>query len=371
MATSTPPAPVATPKPTVNNSKKSFLGGKLSRGMAAAIAAVVLAVGGAGAYFGVIVPSKPENVLKKAVITSLEQQDKLTIKGKISFEDLKAESGELRAVDVDLTVGWDDDAQKMLVSVEANVAGIKLPVELRVVDKNIYFKLGDLNSVINAAGLAGNEYAAILEEINNSIANQWFVIDNNFLKQFKAECITDFTTDEDIQFVIDAYKENDFATVKSSSKEQLNGKSAHRMVLNIDSEKAKTFLKKLEDAPTSKKQRESGCLGGDSSTSNSEEEFAKELSKRNNELVVWVQDGRVVKAEATSSTSDNKVTFTATIEYVAPTIDKPTDAKPVTDLLSEFGPALEGFDFSQGTTDTPTDLGDLQDFEVPSEFEVN
>ncbi|HUP26531.1 MAG TPA: hypothetical protein VM124_02715, partial [Candidatus Limnocylindrales bacterium] len=226
--------------------------------LVAAVAAVLVVIGGsAAAYYAVVVPNKPENVLKKA-INNTALQKKTKFDGKLNYESTDP-AAEVKAVNVTFNGAADTEANNFSSAFEVTASGAKLPIEIRHVDKSIFFKIGDLASVKGLAQTAAPEYGVVVDELNKKVANQWIEVDETLLKQANADCAlnTSFAlTQEDMDILQKRFQQVPFASVKSTSDDKVNGKSAIKYEIEIDDNKGAEYIKGLDELPLVKKIKE-------------------------------------------------------------------------------------------------------------------
>ncbi len=174
------------------SANKSPLKKLLSIPVIAGIAALLLA-GGAGAYFGVVVPNKPENIWKKSLSNTSKGLDKLIAYSK-QKKDIKGTKlsgnfrGEASGVVADGSFEGKSYEQNSEFKADIGAAGARVNLEIlsNVPDgsKNpdIYFKAKGLASIGKVLGSASPEISDSL----TSFDNQWYVLDHTALDQIEA-----------------------------------------------------------------------------------------------------------------------------------------------------------------------------------------
>ena len=178
------PTPSTTnPQPVTNmaesgSGKPSRFGSKKAKLAGIIVAAIVLlGAVGAGAYYGVYLPNTPNNVLKSS-ISNLLKQNQVSGKGSASFSGKDSIAGN---INYDLKADMEKGTSAMVV--EASFSGVKLPLEVRAVDKNLYVKVGDLDTIKSlAAGALGPETGSVVDEISKEVSNKWTEIDSSLIK---------------------------------------------------------------------------------------------------------------------------------------------------------------------------------------------
>lgn len=336
-----PVTPPSVPDPLPTKKRKHLK-------LVAIIVAIIVLVGGgaAAAYVGIMVPNKPENVLKKAV-ANMASQSTVSVKGSLAIRV----TGE-PAVSFDINVNMlhlDTAKKTMLLDVEATYAGIKIPLETRYVDGSVYFKLGDLSGLktllMGVNGVDGKEVDKLFDLLGSKVSNQWIEIDKSLLAYAGADCSLDKmfgvmnqdTADTSSKLLADSqYK---FFTVQSTSKDTVDGQSATKFDVHIDKAKLLAYSNQLKD--TSGYKALAGCNGAsqqdqtDPTVQNAAEETTIDT------LNVWVDGSKQVKrvklATTTGSDTTTQMTLDLTFLDQAVTVDKPANAKPAMQLLTELG----------------------------------
>lgn len=337
--TETQPVQTAEPvKPVRKFDKK-----KLTLLALIAAVGVVLLGGGAGAYYGVIVPNKPENVLKTATKNFLLQRQ-MSAKGKLSV-DMTAKDAELKNITVNFTSASDNDKKAFNVNLEASASGVKLPVEVRGVEQNLYFKVGDLSSLKSVAALAGApEASAIIDSMGSKVSNQWIEVDQSLLKQVNASCTTDAFngfTQKDVDQLFKIYNENTFVTVKGTAKDTVDGVKTTKYDLKFDKTKAEAFGKKLDTLDALKKISECGkSANGDTG---GDKEIKDDMSDTQVTFQVWVDGSKRIK-QIELKVVDKEATGTTTIIMTNEKVNitKPEGAKPLMQILGDFSQLFGG-----------------------------
>lgn len=340
--------PASSQQPTVGGASasggsSSFLGKikNIPKKTAIIIAVVVIVLlgGSAAAYFGVVVPNKPQNVVKKTIENTLTME-KFSGKGSASFE---SKGEDKTAVTANYSLQGDTTKNASAGQIEVAVTGIKVPFEYRAVEKALYLKVGDLSTVeslIAAQAGAGSE--AYIKEITGKVTNKWIEFDESLLKSYtsdKCSLLSGDTklTEQDVKKLLELYDQNMFIDVKSTSKEKIDGKSVTKAELGLNKDKAKAFGKELEQVEYFKKIDK--CLGEDkSATDTASEEFKGDAS-----FTVWIDKGKnLVKFELkmTDDESSIKADFTYNDDKVD--IQKPEGAVPAMQIISELSPLFGG-----------------------------
>lgn len=309
--------------------------------------AFLLLGGSAAAYFGVIVPNKPENILKKA-ISNLSNQSTFSLKGDISAG---ATAGSAASLDVNIKMLHVDPAQKtMLLDTDVTAGGVKVPLEARYVGDSAYVKLGDLSSLKTLLAASGGsaEVTALVDAIDSKVSNQWIEIDKTLLGSADADCSINglFTTfNKDTAAASDkllADSQYKFFTVKSSTKDTVDDQATTKFELTIDKAKLLAYGNKLKDTAGYKALAD--CAGNQQSQASSATQTAQNTTI--DTFNVWVDGSKHIKrVQLAIATTDAGESIRTTIDFTfldqTVTVDKPANAKPVTRLFSELAPLLK------------------------------
>lgn len=339
------PTPLTTPTPepgpTAPVSRFSFLTNKNNRLVAliAGVAFIVLG-GSAAAYYAVMVPNKPENILKTAVSKQLQKEQQAS-KGKLSL-DFKEENAQIKNATIQFKAATDSSKNAFSAELEAAVSGIKLPLEARGIDNSLYMKVGDLGSIRGVAGLAGGEMASILVDgIGEKLSNQWIEIDESMLKQSGTGCTADIGsrfTKQDVDQLLNLYGESPFVSVTGKTKDKIDGKDVTKYDLGVDKQEARDFAASLQDFEPVKKLKD--CIDQATEDGDSEPDSdttTEIIEKTDISLAAWVDGGKNLRQlELTGSDDDMGVTILITFTDDSVDIQKPAGAKPITEVLGDF-----------------------------------
>lgn len=304
----------------------------------------VLGGGSAAAYYGVVVPNKPENILKAAVKNTLMQKSvtaKTHIEGKVDGAAYKAE----------LTIKGSQEKKAASVDAQLTVSGFTFSGEIRYVDKSAYVKVGDLSNITSILGAAGNEQLSTLATaLNTKVANQWFEIDDTLLKTGDADCLLQSDaslTEADFQILASAYSKNPFVTISKTSSDTVNGKAATKYELVIDDKKADAYGGTFNNLSVIKKIDE--CA---KKTNNDNQSFDQDITSTVKDatsgtgktpFTLWVDKSSKTISQLSIETTDQQekqdkmeAKIDATFDYAAVSVDKPSGAKPITSLVGEL-----------------------------------
>lgn len=337
---STPSQPVVSGGIASGSSKKSFAGLKA---LPLAIGIALLVVGGSvGAYLGVIMPNKPENVLKTA-FENTAKQTQVNFNGVGKFESTKP-NADIKAFNIEYNGKVDSQKNIFQTEMKFTASGVSLPVDIRKVDTSLYLRFGDLKTIQNLAGTAAPEYAQLISLFGDKISNQWIEIDETLLKQSEeANCAlnTSLTlTDGDIELLKSKYESSPFITTDSTSSEDVNGRAAFKYDLTLNAAKANEFGKVFDELSAIKALKE--CSRDDSDITDDIEDDTEDAK-----ITLWVdkQDKTITKirSEITENEADD-TDFTGFVEitmsYDPVTIEKPEGARPAMDIISELQATL-------------------------------
>jgi hypothetical protein len=341
MVTPVTSAPIASATPT--KSRFGFLKTKRAKLALVVVAVlVVLGAGSAGAYFGVIVPNKPENVLKSAIANTLKERQ-VSYDGTVDVQAVdSSKAGATPATSVTFKGGSDLDKNATKAEVSVTVSGVKVQGEVRYVDQTGYVKLGDLTAIKNLATAYSPDAASAISKVEN----QWIEIDKTLLKQAKADCVLDTKltiSDADLKMLSDAYTKTPFTTITSTTSDPVNGKAATKFELSIDDNKLGDYAKNFDNLSVVKQLK--SCAPQVSDKAN----YSDLKDNDKTPLTLWVDKGtkRIVKIAGHTTAQDEKKdntkgTASVTLSYGPVTVDKPANAKPIMTLISEFAPLFSG-----------------------------
>lgn len=338
---------------TSNKKRNTFL---------AAVAAGVLLLGaGAGAYWGVIVPNQPENVLKAAVANTLKQE-RVTYDGVLEYQEANAsESLAMPATKMAFKGGMDMKNHTLQMSLDTTVGGVSVPVELRYLEKTGYVKLGDLGPVKAWAEGFVPEAGPLLDKVSN----QWIEIDSTLVKQAKADCILDGSyalNDADLKLLGDAYEKNRFATIRSSSSDKVGDAAATKYEIELDDNKLAAYVKEFEKLSFFKKLKE--CIGPEETEPFNTRDLA---DGDKTPLTLWVDRKTKLITKIAGKTTEQdakkdnlKGEISVVFGYGAVNVQKPEGAKPVMEFMAELqavtGGLLGGFGDGAGNGSTAADV---------------
>lgn len=317
--------------------------------LAVIVMVLLLLVGGsAAAYLGIIRPqSDPQAILRDALRNTLAQK-RGVFNGTFTYENTKEkEDSPIRSFIFNFKGQSDIEQNVSQLEMDITAAGVKLPVELRQVDNSIFFKLGDLGSIKGAVALYNPAFTGVVDEVSRTVSNQWVEIDETLLKQWGADCTLNTSlalTEDDIKLLMDTYQNNAFATIKSTTNEDLNGKAAVKYEIDVDDNKLAEYGKGLKDLSMVKKLKE--C-----DPSMSDELDTKELADNDTTpLILWVDKGSKTIAKVRMDSTKQDLEKSNMKGYIEVSTDfgatvnvaRPEGAKPLMQLVGELGPVFQG-----------------------------
>lgn len=285
--------PVGTQAPVTVGSQPSNVGKKsgfkkLGIVPIIVIAIVLLASVGAGAYFGVIAPNKPENVWKRSLKNTGKGFDKLLtyaqqqkdVKGSKVSGTFNAESS---GVVVDGTFEGKTYEKNSSYKADIGAAGARINAEILsnvpegATSPDVYIKVKGVDSISSLLGAENPQLSAQLAQLDN----QWYVIDHTLFDQLQSTAArseggkTPQLTAEDIiaiqAAVTKVNNEHLFTTdpnkavlkvVTTVGKETVDGRSMYHYKVAFDKEHLKTYVTAMKDELKTTKLAESYAQDG-------------------------------------------------------------------------------------------------------------
>lgn len=316
-----------------------------------AIAAVAL-IGGssAAAYFGVVVPNKPENKLLSA-LSDLAGQKELVTEGTV---DVKSTDG----IAVALNYKAETNLEKNQLGIAGTVgfSGTQFPYEIRYVDKNIYAKVGGLDGLSKINNSKANDFLSYAKTLT-SINDKWYVVDRSYLQAVgdEASCATDISfvlTKDDISMLKSAYQKHPLFKVKSTSAVKVgNDETTKYDVEPASDPEAVAFAKELNGLSVVKKVNDCLKTGGSNNTIDKKVESAGKAETANGTMAFYIsKDKKIKKLELETKDKGSTVKITAGFTYKQVSVAAPEGAKPIQELLGGlFGGGLDDLS-SPGST---------------------
>lgn len=326
------PPPAAAPPSARKRSFKPFL--------IALVALLVIGGGSAAAYFGIVVPNQPSNVLKTALINSL-QQTQVSANG--SFEVSPATDSGV-AYKGTISSASDTVAKTADLQVTLTVSGISFPVETRLVNKSFYVKVGDLGTVASLAQAFSPDAGSFVQSISKDISNKWIVVDSTLLEEdptIKCVLNTSWTLSAaDIKLLENQYGKHPFTDITKASADTIDGKPAEKFLISIDDDKgAAYFDSTLSNLSVIKNLQK--CPGASSTGSTSTKSSLADHDKT--PLTIWVDKAskRIVQITSNSTAQDSRklnLSGSATLKfsYGHVSITAPADAEPAVQVWADI-----------------------------------
>lgn len=321
---------------------------KLFIAIAGILAGLMLLGGGiAAAYVGVVLPNKPENVLKRAFANTLKEKE-MTVDGQFKAKAVDSTKEDaMPAIKASYNGKFNSIEKASELTLKLTVSGVEFPLDLRYVDGNAYARVGDISALTALAGgyaasfgLDQAQLGPVVQNVSSLISNQWIVFDSTMLTDSGVSCVTDTNlalTDQDIELLGKLYTKHSFAKINSHSDDSIGGKSAIKYELSIDDNKMAqfiedknleglSFLKALKKCQDPEKLNTSGLADNDITP-----------------ITIWVDKGtkRIVRfasqsAKQVAQKSNFEAAVDATIAYGKVSVTKPENAKPAMQLWGEL-----------------------------------
>jgi hypothetical protein len=336
--------------PSFNQQQAKSKNKKVLKLVAVVVVALLLIGGGsAAAYFGYVVPNKPESILQDAFVNTLKQQQ-VNYDGSVTIDPVDPKAADAMP-SMKMTFKGQGDNTKHAGSgvFKVTVSGVDFSFEVRYVDQNLYFKLGDVATLKAVLTPYFGDYpglGAAFDTASKKLSNQWLEVDSTLIKQAVGSCAVDFNTsfsDSDIKLLQDQFKSKPFITIDSHSVDVVNGKAALKYQLTADNDKSIQYFKGLKGLSIVK---EIDKCTDDAASKALDDESGKDGSKV--PVTVWVDKAtkRIVKIGLASTDQDAKKdnlkgVADVTLSYGAVNVTAPEGAKPALQVLSELQAELE------------------------------
>lgn len=352
--------PAAVTAAAVAGTQSKSGGKKKKLGLAAGIviAIFILLAGGAGAYFGIVLPNQPQKIVQDALVntTNTEKFKTSQFEGEVNFS-----GGEVSKVLSGVTFqgGSNAEAKSFDLKISLNTAVTKIGLDARTTDgKEFYIRVSGLegldkllaaygggSSSIEAAMMA--QYAPIINKINN----QWYSIDQSLLSQIPGadtSVATQELNSEDTKKLGAIYKEHQFLNIdKKLADQDIHGVASYHVQATVNKEKLKGFLEAVKAANIKSMPLEQKDIDDVTKADFSKYPFEMWVSKKNRlitQLAISVEDkGTTYKMRVALKDINKPVT-----------VEKPADAKSILELIGELTPSLSG---GSSSDTTPSLLG--------------
>jgi hypothetical protein len=323
--------------------------------------AVLLIVGGgaAAAYVGVIVPNKPANVLKTALLNSLQQSQ-------VSFTGSVAGSSSGLSYKVAVNGAENTAAKASDVQLNVTVSGITFPIEARLVNQNIYVKIGDLGTITSLINGFDPSAASLTQSVSSQISNKWILIDSTLVNEAGLSCVLNTSlslTKADTNILATQFVKQPFAVINTSAGDTLNGQKVEKYNVTIDDNKLAAYSKGLGSLSVVKAL--SDCQKSGSSASSSADSAVTSVlaDGQKTPLTIWVNKStkRIVQIGAQSTTGTgqdaSQVSGVLDFTYNKVSITAPANAEPALQLIASLSSSLQASGID--TSDLLSGLGGL------------
>ena len=299
---------------------------------------LVLLVGGGGAaaYIGYIIPNKPEYRLLKAVSNA-------TAKSKsTALVEITAKTRENpQAATLKFQVSTDLDQKKYAISGTFGYTGMSLPIEARLINKNIYAKVSGISSLLSGMSSmftsADSASSKAMMDAISSIDSQWFVIDSSLIESDQAaSCLTGLSyklSDADNKILENAYRKYPIVNVTSSASATVDDVKTTKYTVEPRKENLNGFGEMFKTTEIYKSA--AACTAKESSTGIDEQiSTAVEGDSEIGDLAFYVTGDKQLKRLEFKGTGDSEgSSFALTFKDETVNIDTPSNTKPVQDVL--------------------------------------
>lgn len=312
-------------------------------GLIAAIAGLVLLLGGGGAaaYYGLVLPNQPQRIAQQAIANTIDQENiqSASFEGEIAFE-----GGDISKGLSGVTFKGASSETAMDLNVSINSLVTKIGLDLKTTDgKTLYVKLSGLAGLDTLlAAYAGESattdmsaYAALITAVND----KWFMIDQSLLSQIGGEAgnLTESKLSaEDTKKIGEIYKKHQFLTVdKKLDDQDIHGAASYHIQATISKDQMVAFLNEVKAANIKSLPIEQSMI----------DEISKvDFSKYPFDMWVSKKDRYVTQLATTIEEAGTKYKVrVALFDFNKPvTVEVPSDAKSILELLSEVAPLSGG-----------------------------
>lgn len=263
-------APTTTADMQKNTKKNPFK--KLSVLTIGLIAAGVLILGSAAAYFGYIVPNRPENIWKSALSNSAKAYDSLVTYGEEQKEIKGAKiegnfSATSEGATGDANISGTFYEKQGQGTIDVGFAGSRYTAEIRAIEAenadypDLYAKVDGLKGLGALLGASGGSASA--GTFLDSLDGQWVFVDHTALEGMFSQIQStqeepEVTTEEAIAIakkVGDVNREHLFSTDESKAvfrvaeqvgKEDFEGRESYKFVVEVNKENLKAYIEALK-----------------------------------------------------------------------------------------------------------------------------
>ncbi|MGH7196140.1 MAG: hypothetical protein ACREGA_05210 [Candidatus Saccharimonadales bacterium] len=318
--------------------------GKLLKFLLPAVIIIILAAAGTGGYM-YVKSVQPKQRLESALNNSLQQKQFHTT-GKLSIDPTSSKSS---SPAYKMTFNGQTNLSSKATDVQINltVDGLTFPAEARLVNQNLYFKLGDLSDINSLIKNLAPSEAPLAKSLSGQLSNQWIEVDSTLLKQFGASCALDTNLNlspADINYLDKDLKNHNFITIKNRAGTKLNGKSAEEYTLALNDNKGAKFFSNLNQLSAIKALQT--CEGEKSNLPLNTKFLA---DNDTTPLNLWVDKStnRIVKLTTQTTAKDEQkdhetATVTMNLSYGPVNVAAPKNAEPAVQLLTKIESSLLG-----------------------------
>lgn len=331
-------------QPEQSNAKQKKKSLKLPLIILAAV--IILGAGSAAAYFGVIVPNQPQNVLQAALINSVKE-NYISYNGSLS-SSTNSSSGSSSAISglagkLDFN-GQEDTVHKSAdVNLALTISGVSVNAELRYLNQNVYIKFGDLSNLVTLANGIDPTIGTQAQAVSSMLSNKWIEIDSTLLNQAGVNCYLNQNvslSNNEIKQVGMLYQKNQFLTIKSSKSTVLNGQPSEMFNLVVNDDKAANFLNGTNQLPSVQQYNKCGKSTSNTSTVHSDHKTIP--------LSLWVdKNSRTVSKisinylDKSGGTNQN-LNVNSNFSYKPVNIQAPSNAEPALNVLAQLKKTFSG-----------------------------
>ena len=373
----------ATEEPKTASTAKKKLSKKWLAGIIVAVLILVIG-GGAGAYFGVVKPNQPKNVVKKALSNALVLNQQRSFNITAEFE-AKDSDTDLEFNELTIEGGFDANSNMRAdVGIDASGFNINASAIMRLEDQNMFLKLDNLDSMFAAIpdAMSNPDVANFV----NTLSDNWIRISAADLEELgmitasqsekASQCIDEISSfiknsGADLQKQFDSIYENaDFATMKKIAGEVINGQKATKYAVSIDEAKFRVFIKNLGNQLKGSTKDVADKCGFSEATDSLDEDASSESDTNLGNLFVWIDSKKQIsQLEVNMSDDEMNIKLTATMSNNKVDTEEPGDFTTIADLLADetfttmfgsFFGGLTGSDSSSSSSDY--DYSDYTDY---------
>ncbi len=323
-----PPADPMAPAP--KSKKKGLL-----MGLIAGAAVLVLGGGAAAAYFGYVVPNKPENILKTSLANMLNGDMKsYYFDGSVDVTEKSSD----QTITATLT-GKANDQGAMELNVNVDAVITKITFDVRSVDGSaIYVRMGGLDGLPELLSSTGDAQAESYAPIIATLNNQWFEINKSILSQLGID-LNSKASEAEMQKMAQLYEQHQFLAVKQKlADETIKGMSSYHMQVVVDKDQLKQYLQGMIDAKLESLAKSKDALDSlKKSLADSKTDFSKYP------IDLWIAKDKKLIDQVKFSFSDDEASATLRVTMFdfgkSVSVEKPTGTKSILDVIGTF---LEG-----------------------------